>query len=388
MAGNEYKVKLVKPPYDSEVVDLVVSLNNLRDKQLHGSTHPSLFFQVKNLFQIVESIESARIEGNHTTLADYVVKRIQKPTERMGEHFQEIRNIEQAMEFIENYFSKNGLDAPINRILISQIHKAVVNNLKNGSYKSPGEYRMENVRISKSKHQPPDYLQVPNYMEPLIDFINAIDKPKYDLLKTAAAHHWFTWIHPFSDGNGRTVRLLTYAMLIKQGFNITAGRILNPTAIFCTNRDSYYEKLSDADSGTEEGLLAWYEYMLSGLNAEIQKIDQLLVFDFLTKNILLPALKECFEVKKILTAEQYKWLSLTMTARKKQTVKAADFKLLTPNDSSLTITRKINKLKKQGLLKSPSSSSRTYHLDLLNNSDLTSSIIHQLHENEFVPKNL
>lgn len=388
MVENEYKVRLIEPPYYSEVVDLVVSLNNLRDKQLYGSTHPFLFFQVKNLFQIVESIESARIEGNHTTLSDYVVKRIQKPTEKMGEHFQEIRNIEQAMELIEDYFNKNGLDAPINRILISEIHKTVVNDLKSDSYKSPGEYRMGNVIISKSEHNPPDYSQVPSYMEPLIDFINAKDKPKYDLLKTAAAHHWFTWIHPFSDGNGRAVRLLTYAMLIKQGFNITAGRILNPTAIFCTNRDSYYEKLSNADSGTEEGLLAWYEYMLSGLNAEIQKIDQLLAFDFLTKNILLPALKECFEVKKILTEEQYKWLSLIITVREKQIVKAADFKQLSPNDSPLAITRKINKLKEQGLLISPSNSPRTYHIDLLNNSDLTRSIIHQLHENEFVPKNV
>ncbi len=388
MSENEYKVKLVKPPYDSEVVDLVVSLNNLRDKQSYGSTHPGLFFQVKNLFQIVESIESARIEGNHTTLADYVVERIQNRTKKVDEQIQEIRNIEQAMEFIEDYFKQSGLEAPINRMLISEIHKTVVAGLESNSYKSPGEYRKENVKISRSEHVPPDYTQVPNYMESLIDFINAVDKPKYDLLKTATAHHRFTWIHPFSDGNGRTVRLLTYAMLIKQGFNISAGRILNPTAIFCTNRDKYYEKLSDADSGREEELLAWYEYVLGGLNAEIQKIDQLLVFDFLTKNILSPALKECVEVKKIITEEQYKWLNLTISDRQKQIVKAADFKQLNPNDSSLAITRKINKLKEQRLLISPADSSRTYHLDLLNNSDFTRSIIHQLHENEFVPKNL
>jgi Fic family protein len=37
--------------------------------------------------------------------------------------------------------------------------------------------------------------------------------PKYDLMKVALARHRFAWLHPFSNGNGRVVRLLTYAML-------------------------------------------------------------------------------------------------------------------------------------------------------------------------------
>ena len=40
----------------------------------------------------------------------------------------------------------------------------------------------------------------------------------FDLIKVAIAHHRFVWIHPFGNGNGRVVRLLTYALLIKYGF--------------------------------------------------------------------------------------------------------------------------------------------------------------------------
>ena len=47
-------------------------------------------------------------------------------------------------------------------------------------------------------------------MEELVAFINRRDPPKYDLMKVAIAHHRFGWIHPFSNGNGRVVRLLTY----------------------------------------------------------------------------------------------------------------------------------------------------------------------------------
>ena len=69
---------------------------------------------------------------------------------------------------------------------------------------------------------------VDELMSELMDFIAEENGPKYDLLKAAIAHHRFVWIHPFGNGNGRTVRLLTYAMLLKAGFNANAGRIINP----------------------------------------------------------------------------------------------------------------------------------------------------------------
>jgi Fic family protein len=63
-------------------------------------------------------------------------------------------------------------------------------------------------------------------------------------MKVAQVHHRVGWIHPFKNGNGRVVRLLTYAMLIQYGFNERAGgRVLNPTAVFCNNRDIYYDML-------------------------------------------------------------------------------------------------------------------------------------------------
>ncbi|WP_171253366.1 Fic family protein, partial [Acinetobacter baumannii] len=66
----------------------------------------------------------------------------------------------------------------------------------------------------------------------------------------ALAHHRFGWIHPFGNGNGRVVRLFTYSLLIKYGFNVTTGGgILNPTAVFCNDRNKYYEMLSIADNG-------------------------------------------------------------------------------------------------------------------------------------------
>ena len=100
------------------------------------------------------------------------------------------------------------------------------------------------------------------YMSELTDFISRKDSPKYDLLKAAIEHHRFVWIHPFGNWNGRTVRLFTYAMLVKTGFNVNVGRIINPTALFCINRNDYYKKLSQAEKGTDAAILTWL-----GLNA-------------------------------------------------------------------------------------------------------------------------
>lgn len=193
---------------------------------------------------MLESLGSARIEGNHTTLADYVESHIDNQT-IPSEQLDEIYNIEKAMSFIDQHFQAGD---QINQHFIKELHALAVKGLTKEGDKTPGQYRQHQVAIAQSDHLPPEFFRVPDYMEELVTFINNNDKPKYDLMKIALAHHRFSWIHPFGNGNGRTVRLLTYALLVKYGFNVqTGGRILNPTAVFCSDRNHYYEMLSQAD---------------------------------------------------------------------------------------------------------------------------------------------
>ena len=51
----------------------------------------------------------------------------------------------------------------------------------------------------------------------------------------------------------------------------TAQRILNPTAVFCNDREAYYNMLMEADTGTDAGLEAWCEYVLGGLKVELEE---------------------------------------------------------------------------------------------------------------------
>lgn len=118
------KLRLIKPDFDSPLIEQIIHLEKLRSKHISGSSHPKIFFQLKNIFHTMESIGSARIEGNRTTIAAYIESKI-TPPENPSEDIQEIANIEKALEFIET----NIKEYPLSRVFISEIHKIVVAGL-------------------------------------------------------------------------------------------------------------------------------------------------------------------------------------------------------------------------------------------------------------------
>ena len=70
----------------------------------------------------------------------------------------------------------------------------------------------------------------------------------------------------------------------------TGGRVLNPTAVFCNDRDRYYAMLGRADTGTQAGRETWCVYVLSGMLDELRKVDRLTDVTYLIERILTPAL--------------------------------------------------------------------------------------------------
>lgn len=359
---THYDLFLAKPDFDSSLTELIIDLNYLRKLRLGGTTRPFIFFQLKHIFHMLESIGSARIEGNNTTIAEYLDTKIDDEND-VPPSIQEIRNIETAMDYIEKTAKRSKID----RAYISDIHKMIVEGLdpSDEGDRTPGIYRRIDIKINKSTHIPPNWNKIQDYMDELFLFINKKDPPKYDLLKTAIAHHRFVWIHPFCNGNGRTVRLFTYAMLVKLGFNVDIGRIVNPTAIFCIDRDKYYSKLSIADSGTPEGILDWCEYVLKGLKEEIEKIDNLLNYDYLKKEILLPVIKFSLEKKEI---EEIEAQILRRTIEHKdQCIQASDIKDLFSGKDNAIISRQIKKLIDKKMLSPIKDGARRYNVRFDNN---------------------
>jgi len=380
MDANKIRIPDIK--FDSPITDLIMELEQLRYKQLQGTTHPLVFMQLKQIFHMLESIGSSRIEGNNTTVLDYVesTKLSKEPYNKVQEDIKEIINIERAMQYLEENIDSR----PLSTLLIRELHSIVVEELstnKEGA-SHPGQFRSSNVRISGSKHVSPESFEVERCIQELIDFINQKNPPKYDLLKIAIAHHRFVWIHPFENGNGRVVRLFTYAMLLKNVFK-DKNRIINPTAVFCSDRQSYYDKLAEADKGTDEGLLTWCQYMLDGLKSEIVKIDKLCDYSTLKDQILLPSISDAI-TKKYITQEQALVLKHAIN-KKDQILQSSDLKIAFPNKNSSDLSRLIRSLKDSGMLLPTHKGARKYVISF-SNSYLLRSILKALDENSFLPK--
>lgn len=373
---RHFDLALLNPAFDSPLVDVLTELEHLRRLQLGGSTPPPVFFQLKHVFHILESLGSARIEGNHTTLADYVESSLEGNAGG-ADTLREIANIEQAMSYIESAMAP---ETAITEHFIRELHALTVQDLQREGDETPGAYRAHVVRIAQSDHLPPEFVQVPEYMQALVAFINRNDPPKYDLIKVALAHHRFGWIHPFGNGNGRVVRLLTYALLIKYGFNVqTGGRVLNPTAVFCSDREAYYDMLACADRGTPADMEQWCVYVLQGILVELKKVDQLTRYDYLKGRILVPALTYSRSRGLISTQED----AILQAAVAVGVAKAGDLAGAMPNLNETQRTYQIRKLVERKMLRPVSPGARQYTLGF-ENSYLMRGVIHALSQENFI----
>ena len=377
---THHDLERLNPSFDSDLVDVLSELEHLRRLRLEGDTPPQVFYQLKSLFHALESLGSARIEGNHTTLADYIDSKVEGKAQDT-DPLREVANIEKAMDYIERIMAPG---AALTEQMIRELHAMTVDDLVREGDKTPGAYRSGGVRISQSDHQPPDFIHVQAYMQELVAFVNHEAPPKYDLMKVALAHHRFGWIHPFGNGNGRVVRLLTYALLIKYGFNVNAGgRVLNPTAVFCNDRERYYTMLATADKGTKDGLEAWCTYVLEGVREELEKVDRLTDYAYLTKCILVPAVAFARERKWITEVEE----AVLLAAIKLKVVKSADVAAVLPQQSSNQRTYLIKKLVDQGMLLPLNAGARQYTIGFSNNY-LIRGVIKSLREQGFIPEPL
>lgn len=370
-----------EPKFNSYLTDLILSLEGLRDRNVQGTAAPWTFYQLKNLFHIVEALSSARIEGNHTTLATFVEKRIDK-SDTKNEKLIEISNLIEALKFIDD----NITEMEIGKELVFELHRRVVKNLSidqaGEGDDRPGAYRIGPRSIANSDLVLPQPADIKDLMDELYKYINESTERKQDLLKVAIAHHRFVWIHPFGNGNGRVVRLLTYAMLCKKGF-ITSGsaRLFNPTAVFAGDRDRYYNMLAAADRLDDNSILEWSKYVLSGLKDEIEKSQKLADQEFVRDKILLPTLVWA-QNKNVINELEAKVLNKVVRSN---TIKASDIRDFWPEDRSHVVVSKfLRKMREQNFIEPLRPKGREYVLKYTNSS-LTRGILDQMEKQKMLP---
>jgi Fic family protein len=139
-----------------------------------------------------------------------------------------------------------------------------------------GNWRPGGVEIHGSRHAPPDAYLVPELIEELCDYVNDKWKEKSPLHLAAYVMWKLNWIHPFTDGNGRTSRAASYLILcLKLGY-LLPGKLTIPEQI-SLDKTPYYKALEAADVAWGEGrinLSAMKELLGSTLAAQLVAVHE------------------------------------------------------------------------------------------------------------------
>lgn len=97
----------------------------------------------------------------------------------------------------------------------------------------------------------------------LEDFLNLTDDGIDPLIKMAVAHYQFEAIHPFTDGNGRTGRIINILYLVQQ--DLLSMPILYMSRYILDNRKDYYRLLREVTE--QDHWKSWIIYMLRAVES-------------------------------------------------------------------------------------------------------------------------
>lgn len=286
----------------SSVPDLAVLLSQ-KSAKLAGQLTPQTLATLETYMRVINSYYSNLIEGNATRpheiraaqrgdySADPAKRDLQKESvghmavqQWLQEQSPDLERI-YSTEFIKEIHRQFYLHIPESLWEIKNEQGDVVGKVV------PGEWRTQAVKVGV--HIPPESGDLSVLMEKFCEVYHPKRfKGDRKLIAIMAAHHRFSWIHPFLDGNGRVGRLITDAAL--------KAADLESYGAWCLSRGlakgigDYKKSLALADHPrkgdsdgrgqlTEKGLLDFCEYML------VTAIDQV---DYMSGLLELPRLRK------------------------------------------------------------------------------------------------
>ncbi len=144
---------------------------------------------------------------------------------------------------------------------VLDIHKIILTGIDD---MNAGFYRNCRVRIAGADVILPNPLKVPVLMEEFYHWLK--ENINKEPLTAILAHYKFVSIHPFTDGNGRTARLLMNALLIQAGY---APIIIRPT-----DRKKYLSVIEQYQIKNSEE--PYIDFMLRLLNRTMKVVVSML----------------------------------------------------------------------------------------------------------------
>lgn len=300
----------------------------------------------KNFFLLMfikkDAAYSSQIEGTKATLQDAVAAPVTE------EKFRRHPDVDDIVHYVDavNYGIERTKTLPISLRLIREIHQRLMTGARSTQHAYPGEFRHSQNWIggktpADASFVPPAPPDMHKSLDDLEKFIHETDDHP-SLVKAGLIHAQFETIHPFTDGNGRTGRMLI-AMYIHHA-KLLEIPVLYLSSYFKKYQKIYYQKLQDYHDENAQ-VDAWLEFFLEGVaeiaNASIDtctKITALRDTDFAKMQKLgkksaestLEIIRKLFGQPIVGVAEIMKWTNFSQQGAYNVIKRLGDLKILEP----------------------------------------------------------
>jgi Fic family protein len=185
------------------------------------------------------SDEQRHSVADHPSLIEDPIEEAQREALNAVEQFDRV------LDMIDDVV-RGGRSFRLRPSMILELHRVALDGLD----RYAGNFRPSDVRIGQSKHVPPQAHLVPGLVEELCDYVNE-QFDKQTALHLCAFVMWrLNWIHPFTDGNGRTSRAVAYYVLCAKVGDRLPGQETVPEQI-AADRKPYYDALEAVDGSVE-----------------------------------------------------------------------------------------------------------------------------------------
>lgn len=223
----------------------------------------------KNFFLLMfikkDAAYSSQIEGTKATLQDAVAAPVTEEKSRLHPDVDDITHYVEAV----NYGIERTKTLPISLRLIKEIHEKLMTGARSTQHAYPGEFRRSQNWIggktpSDASFVPPAPDDMHKSLDDLEKFVHAKDDYP-SLVKAGLIHAQFETIHPFTDGNGRTGRMLIamyihHAGILELPVLYLSSYFKKYQKLYSQKLQSYHEEDADIDG--------WLDFFLEGV-AEI-----------------------------------------------------------------------------------------------------------------------
>ncbi len=268
--------------FNPKITQLVIKANRSIG-ELKGACHalPNAYPLLLNIPVLQEATSSSAIEGIHTTVetlleAQIKVQKDQDPASKEALRYREAL-VAGAKSFKEYKSLTTRTILTIHRQLLPQggRFKQQMNKIVSGEktiYTPPSP-----TRLSALMSNWETYIHSPNGVDPLI--------------KTAIAHYQFEAIHPFSDGNGRTGRILIVLQMLL--YKLLEFPVLYISGYLIKHRKKYYSLLLNTSKSGK-----WIEFITFFLIAFDKQAQE-------TKKVIMDIIKARDNLKQTLKRKHH-----------------------------------------------------------------------------------